>query len=110
MNDRLLSALIVVFSIFSTSFMNGQCENWIGKPTQSDAENAHSIYRQAMKAADYTTAFEQWKIAYKLAPAADGKRDYHYTDGIAIYKHLLTTTTDEKLKTEYKAEILKLYD
>lgn len=87
-----------------------QCDNWVGKPFQSDAENAHSIYRQALKSNDYALAFENWKTAFKLAPAADGKREYHYTDGITIYKHLLSTATDEKLKSEYKATIISLYD
>lgn len=110
MNYRFLSVFSTLIVVFATSMVNAQCENWIGKPTQTDAENAHSIYRQALKAGDYTTAFENWQIAFKLAPAADGKRDYHYTDGVALYKHLLTTTTDEKLTAEYKAKIVMLYD
>lgn len=87
-----------------------QCDNWVGKPFQQDAENAHSIYRQALKANDFTLAFENWQTAYKLAPAADGKREYHYTDGISIYKHLLSSVSDEKLKAEYKEKIINLYD
>lgn len=110
MNNRFLSFIFVFFAVFSASISQAQCENWIGKPTQTDAENAHSIYRQALKAADYTTAFENWQIAYKLAPAADGKRDYHYTDGVALYKQMLTNVTDEKTKAEYHAQIVKLYD
>jgi len=108
MNKHFLTLAILVFVAAQTGF--GQCETWVGKPTQTDAENAHSIYRQALKAKDYTTAFDNWQIAYKLAPAADGKRDYHYTDGIALYKHLLTKTTDEKLKTDYRNKIIQLYD
>jgi hypothetical protein len=78
MNNRIYSLALIVFAVANMAY--GQCETWVGKPTQTDAENAHSIYRQALKAKDYTTAFENWQIAYKLAPAADGKRDYHYTD------------------------------
>lgn len=110
MNNRFLNSIYVLLAVFSATFANAQCENWNGKPTQTDAENAHSIYRQALKAADYTTAFENWQIAYKLAPAADGKRDYHYTDGVALYKHMLTNVTDEKVKAEYHSQILKLYE
>ncbi|MBK7807188.1 MAG: hypothetical protein IPJ51_12915 [Saprospiraceae bacterium] len=110
MNNRIFFAFYVILASAGLSMLTAQCENWVGKPTQTDAENAHSIYRQALKANDYTTAFENWQIAYKLAPAADGKRDYHFTDGVLLYKHLLTTTTDEKTKAQYHAKITELYD
>lgn len=110
MINRIFLSMYVFVAVFSANFVNAQCENWIGKTTQTDAENAHSIYRQALKAGDYKTAFENWEIAYKLAPAADGKRDYHYTDGVTLYKNMLTNVTDEKTKAEYHAQIIKLYD
>lgn len=108
MNKQFFSLVFIVLAAVNLAY--SQCETWVGKPTQTDAENAHSIYRQALKAKDYTTAFENWQTAYKLAPAADGKRDYHYTDGVVLYKDLLTKTTDEKLKTEYNNKIVMLYD
>lgn len=110
MNTRILSCIYGIAAVFAANLLNAQCETWIGKPTQSDAENAHSIYRQALKAGDFTTAYENWQIAFKIAPAADGKRDYHYTDGIALLKQKLTNVTDDKTKSEYHAEIMKLYD
>ena len=110
MNNRFSNFFVFLFASLLSLTANAQCENWIGKPNQTDAENAHSIYRQALKAHDYNTAFEQWQIAFKLAPAADGKRDYHYTDGITMYKHMLANVTDEKVKAEYHAQIIKLYD
>jgi hypothetical protein len=63
-----------------------------------------------MKTDDFKIAFENWKIAYGIAPAADGNRDFHYTDGIKLYKQLYKNETDEAQKKEYAAEILKLYD
>ncbi len=110
MNNRFYSAFIVFLATAGIMSLSAQCDSWIGKPTQTDAENAHSIYRQALKANDYTTAFENWQIAFKLAPVADGKRDYHFTDGVLLYKHLLTKTTDEKTKADYHAKIMQLYD
>jgi tetratricopeptide (TPR) repeat protein len=108
MNKHLFSLTLLVIVAVNISY--SQCETWVGKPTQTDAENAHSIYRQALKAKDYPTAFENWQTAYKLAPAADGKRDYHYTDGVVLYKDLLTKTTEDKVKTEYHNKIIQLYD
>ena len=108
MNKHLFSLTLLVFAAVNISY--SQCETWVAKPTQTDAENAHSIYRQALKAKDYPTAFENWQTAYKLAPAADGKRDYHYTDGVVLYKDLLTKTTDDKVKADYHKKIIQMYD
>jgi len=87
-----------------------QCETWIGKSIQTDAETAHSIYRQALKSNDFPVALEYWKIAYKHAPAADGKRDYHYTDGVELHKYLFSQETDPTKKEEYAATVIRLYD
>lgn len=64
---------LFVSSVLLSQQLNAQCNTWINSPTQNEAENAHSIYRQAMKVNDFNIAFEHWNIAYKLAPAADGK-------------------------------------
>ncbi len=95
---------------FVSIVLSGQCKTWIGSPKMNDAENAHSIYRAALKTNDFEIAFENWKKAYDIAPAADGKRDFHYTDGIKIYKQLFKKTQDAALKKEYAGKILSLYD
>ena len=68
---------------------SAQCETWIDSPSKEQAENAHTVYRQSLKDKDYELAFEHWEKAYELAPAADGRRDYHYTDGAILYKQKL---------------------
>ena len=73
----LLSAL---FTLLTVSMGMSQCASWNDSPKKEDAENAHSIYRQAIKTKDYKLAFEDWQIAFNITPAADGKRDYHFTD------------------------------
>ena len=100
--------LLLLLLIGQASF--SQCETWNGSNLQEDAENAHSIYRQALKTDDYKLAFEYWQKAYQIAPAADGNRDYHYMDGIRLYKEMIKTETDEDKIKEYKAAILRLYD
>ncbi|MFK8056449.1 MAG: tetratricopeptide repeat protein [Saprospiraceae bacterium] len=74
------------------------------------AELAHVLYRDAIKAKDYARAFPLWEEAYTLAPAADGKRPFHYMDGRAIYMDLFAKATDEAKKTEYAAMNSRLYD
>ncbi len=100
-------ALLMLF--FGTNAF-AQCESWEGSPKQEEGEEAHSIYRQALKGKDFTTAMEYWQIAYGIAPAADGKRDYHYTDGVALYVNLFKNETDEAKKAEYVATIDDLYE
>ncbi|NNF20888.1 MAG: hypothetical protein HKN67_03020 [Saprospiraceae bacterium] len=86
-----------------------QFKSWIGDAREDDASNAHSIYRQALKAEDWDIAFDNWKVAYELAPAADGKRDYHFIDGVKIYIHKFKNETDAAKKDEYKQNIDRLY-
>lgn len=103
-------SFILSILILGSHTISAQCATWIDFPNKEDAENAHSIYRQALKSNDYNLAFEQWQIAYDLTPAADGKRDYHFTDGVKIYLNKLTTETDNTKKAEYKKIINRLYD
>lgn len=104
---RLLTTGLLLFLGLSAF---AQCENWLESTQKEDAENAHVVYRDAYKAGDFDLAFENWKVAYKLAPAADGKRSSHYFDGVEIYKHFLKSEKDAEKIKEYKAKILELYD
>ncbi|TVR83106.1 MAG: hypothetical protein EA409_03420 [Saprospirales bacterium] len=87
-----------------------QCESWTDLPNKEDVINAHSIYRQAIRVNDMEIAYENWKIAYQNAPTADGQRDFHFTDGIAIYKYLIGQTEDEDEIARYREKIIQLYE
>ncbi len=88
--------------------LSAQCGTWEGSPKKGEAEDAHTIYRQALKTEDYAMAFENWEKAYAIAPAADGKRDFHYTDGIKLYLNKWSNEEDAAKKAEYVDIILKL--
>ena len=102
---------------FTTQLAFGQCQTWEGLPNQSDAEDAHTIYRQAIKTDDWQIAFENWQIAYRIAPAADGKRDYHFMDGTKLYLHKFAEGVkrliqkkehrDMKFLSEFSSKIFK---
>lgn len=109
-NKSITLIFLFVLGLASLSNLDAQCETWIGSPDEGKLTDAHTIYRGHMKAKDLDSAFEHWQIAYEGAPAADGKRDFHYTDGIKIHKHLLAKATDDAKKEEHKKMILKLYD
>ncbi|MCB0687044.1 MAG: hypothetical protein KDC53_10975 [Saprospiraceae bacterium] len=110
----MVSRKILFFLVFLAfglgNYAFGQCENWNDSPQKDQAEAAHSNYRSALKMNDFGLAYTEWQKAYEMAPAADGLRDFHYTDGIKIYKEQLKATTDEAKRKELIDKILELYD
>lgn len=111
MNKKLIiCSLVSVFWIANFQASIGQCETWNNNPKKDKAEGAHSIYRQALKTDNYKMAFENWQVAYNIAPAADGKRDFHYMDGIKLYKWKFDNTEDKAKQQVYRDSIMLLYD
>lgn len=109
-----MKRLLIILAIFIGAQLQVQaqlpeCKTWNDSPQKEDGENEHSIYRPLVRNKNYERAFPHWQKAFNIAPAADGKRDYHYEDGIAIYKHFLETATDDAKKEEYKQKIIDLY-
>ncbi|MEL6389894.1 MAG: hypothetical protein AAFQ02_07005 [Bacteroidota bacterium] len=102
--------LFTLFLSIITTALFGQCETWAGHAQEDYLTGQHSVYRGFVKNNNLTAAFDPWKEVYEAAPAADGKRDFHYTDGIKIYKDILANETDEAKKKEHIATILRLYD
>ncbi len=107
LRNLLMSGVVCVIAMAS---VQAQYNSWVGQSYEEEASDYHSIYRQALKAEDWTIAEENWKKAYDMAPLADGKRDYHFIDGAKIYVQKYTTETDPAKKEEYKEMISKLYD
>ncbi len=101
-----LSAL----SIFFSGFLYGQCETWTGKPNEDALTDAHTVYRGFIKEKNFAGAYENWKVVYDAAPAADGKRSFHYIDGVEIYLDKFKNATDDATKKEASAMMMKLYD
>lgn len=102
--------LTLLFSAAITLLASGSCETWVDSPQKNHLEEQHSVYRGFMKIKNYASAMGPWKEVYEAAPAADGKRGFHYTDGIIMYKDLFDKETDEAKKKEYSDMVLKLYD
>ena len=96
--------------LFFTAGLFAQCENWTKNPAKDDIENEHVLYRGFMKEKNFDEAFPHWEKVYKAAPAADGKRSFHYSDGIDLYIDKFGKETDATKKKEYVDIILKLYE
>src|SRR5699024_12240753 len=75
-----------------------------------DAITAHVLYRDYLKREQYDRAFPFWKKAFSIAPAADGKRTTHFSDGILFYEHFYEEAADAELKEKYIDTIFMLYD
>ncbi len=87
------------------------CQKWVNESFEDEALEAHVLYRDQMKAQNYTAALPLWEKVYQMAPAADGRRDAHYMDGAKIYKYLITYqegTTPEQ-KAAYQQKVFDLY-
>ena len=106
---QIVLAAVAVMCLSQAGFSQSY-KNWEGESFMDDASNYHSIYRMALKSEDWGLAYENWQKAYDLAPAADGKRDYHFIDGVKIYINKFKNESDEALKEEYKTTINRLYD
>jgi tetratricopeptide (TPR) repeat protein len=116
--QRVIIALfLVVVGIGYSSAQN--CRTWNDLPNKSEVEGLHSIYRTYLKgktvddlsgldAETFKLAFDSWKSCYELAPAADGNRDWHYTDGAKLY--LAMIKKDPAKKETYAPEVIKLYE
>ena len=109
-NILVVLSLIFTFNTAPLSNVDAQCETWLELSNRDDITGSHSIYRQALRSNDMDIAIEHWRIAYENAPAADGQRDFHYTDGITIYKYKIEQTEDEALIKEYREKIIQLYE
>lgn len=108
-NLFLIAFFAGIWFLGGATIANGQCESWTDLSNKEDVINAHSIYRQAIRVNDMEIAYENWKIAYENAPTADGQRDFHFMDGIAIYKYMIGQTEDEEEIARYRAKIIDLY-
>lgn len=74
-----------------------------------EAREAHVLYRDFLKNNSYEEAFGYWQKAYRMAPAADGNRDYHFTDGVRLYKWKYDQAESTAEKDSLWSEIEKLY-
>lgn len=98
----------LVSSSFST-ILNAQCNTWLNSPQKDEAETAHTLYRDAIKAGKIMEAIPNWEKAFSIAPAADGLRDWHFSDGITIYKAIFEKETDAAKKEAAVKKVMDLY-
>ena len=74
--------LLLLLTLYNNA--NAQCNSWVGNPRETEAKEAHVLYRQMVKgktAADlaklddvsFGIIYDNWLKAYEIAPMADGQ-------------------------------------
>lgn len=100
------------------------CKNWLSLPKdqQDKVKITHSLYRDVMKnirganelarvsEEDLKRTFDNWKVVFDVAPAADGKRNTHYGDGIKLHEYMASQEKDSLKRDGHIKKILFLYD
>lgn len=83
------------------------CPKFSDSPNEDRLTDDYVIYRSFMKSEEYAMAWPRWRNVYENAPAADGKRNTVYLDGVTLYQNLATQFPD-RAKT-YGDTIQMLY-
>ncbi|MGK0389090.1 MAG: tetratricopeptide (TPR) repeat protein [Maribacter sp.] len=104
------SLLTLSVFAFIGNTTHAQCETWDGAANKDDLENTHMFYRDAIKAKNFAEAYPLWEKVYAAAPAADGNRASHYSDGRALIKEMYAAQTDATKQEKMLETFLGLYD
>lgn len=72
-------------------------------------ETEYVIYRDMMKAGETMDAYKRWQKVYAKAPAADGRRNTVYADGIYFNEYFISQTQDSTKINQYIDKIFEIY-
>jgi hypothetical protein len=87
-----------------------KCNSWENLPNKNDLIQSHVLYRGFLKEKNYADAYPHWEKVYREAPAADGQRPFHFSDGREIFLDKFNNESDKDLKNEYAKKVMQLYD
>lgn len=86
------------------------CPKFRDAPNPDEAETNYVLYRDFLRAGDWDQAFRLWKKVYAVAPAADGRRNTVYADGIRFYEYYISQSQDTLQQAAYADTIFSIYD
>lgn len=74
------------------------CKTFEDISNRDDIEIAFVLYRDQMKMQDMEKAYLLWQVAMHSAPGSNGRVQYHFEDGLKIFKHFYdqSETIDDK--------------
>ncbi len=86
------------------------CPKFIDAPNPGQVEDNYVIYRDKLRLNDINGAYELWQEVYKIAPAADGRRNTVITDGIWFAEYFMSQTRDVAEQKKYEDQVFAFYD
>lgn len=86
------------------------CPKFSDAPNPDDISDKYVIYRDFIKAKDWNRAYELWQEVYAVSPAADGRRNTVYADGIRLHEYFLSQETDNTKREDWINKIFRIYD
>ncbi len=106
--NRFILAVAVLLGV--NHFIQAQCATYNNSPRKEEVLDAYSVYVTALKQEDYDLAYDNWKIAYEIAPGLDGVKPYNFSSGIEIMVNLFKKETDKAKKKELLDKIMSVYE
>jgi len=105
-----ITALLGICALAWASTASAQsCTTFQESGNAESVRESYVLYRDQVKAKNFEAALPLWEQVYAKAPAADGKRDVVYTDGVKIYLDLIKKAAEGD-KAKYKEKIIALYN
>jgi len=86
------------------------CPKFSDLPNSDELETQYVLYRDFIKVGNWEEAFPYWKTVYHNAPAADGKRNTVYADGIRFYERFISLETDPEKREKLIDTVFQIYD
>lgn len=77
---------------------------------RDEVETAFVLYRDRMKLNEYKKAYPLWQVAMHGAPGSNGRVQYHFEDGLRIFKKFYDDATDSLEKRRWLDSIEWVYD
>ena len=77
---------------------------------REEGMTAFVLYKSELKAKNFERAYPLWQKAFRLAPKSDGRKTYHYDDGIEMFSHFASLTEDEAEKKMWADSVKYLYE
>ncbi len=84
--------------------------NELAPAVKDETETAFVLYKDFLKAGNYDEAFAYWKTAYYNAPGSNGSIQYHYDDGVKLYRNKYENSDDISLKRSYADSVRAIYN
>ena len=86
------------------------CPKFSDFSNSDELETQYVLYRDFIKAGNWEEAFSYWKNVYQIAPAADGKRNTVYADGIRFYERFISLEKDAAKREKFIDTVFQIYD